>query len=636
MPDWPNDQGAAEFSPLRAFVTNFPVAAAHISGDRIWLNSLAEEIVGYRASELATLEDWGNAVHRTDEPQAKAVYVDARNEGFPRPVVLTIYRKDGTKRLVEFSAYLGGNEEVWVMRDVTDARRAEQELRDREQRLQVAVTTAGVGIWEVDLESATMSADTPTRRLFGMSDQPGSDSLDEYIQRVRLDDQSRLREAIDTAVEAQSTFDIEIQVRSGHGRYRWRRLHGTAAHEAETLRSRLIGAVRDIDSYKRMDERLLHAAQMESLGNLAGGVAHDFNNLLAVIQGQVEFVAREPNLSEKAAVRLQSIERAVAKGAEMVASLMELGQTHAQTTELIDVNRVIETTSASMERIVDEDVKLELSLQATTPFVRFGEGRLSAVVLNLASNARDAMPVGGLLTIATTNTPPPQQTRDESEQPWLRLTVEDTGIGMNADTRARIFEPFFTTKAPGLGTGLGLASVYDAVIDAGGMIDVDSIPGQGTTFSIYLPCTQTSGASTSATPPPIHPAVLGQTIMVVEDDAAILDVTADILRGAGYRVIQALGPGEAQDLVAGGQRPDLLLTDVVMPEVSGPQLAADILRQLPEMVVLYMSGHAPEGRPGMPPNDALLLHKPFSHEQLLHRIAELLPDPDPEGHAPGS
>ena len=160
-----------------------------------------------------------------------------------------------------------------------------------------------------------------------------------------------------------------------------------------------------------MDERLLHAAQMESLGNLAGGVAHDFNNLLAVIQGQVEFVAREPNLSEKAAVRLQSIERAVAKGAEMVASLMELGQTHAQTTELIDVNRVIETTSASMERIVDEDVKLELSLQATTPFVRFGEGRLSAVVLNLASNARDAMPVGGLLTIATTNTPPPQQTR---------------------------------------------------------------------------------------------------------------------------------------------------------------------------------------------------------------------------------
>ncbi len=629
MSDSSTDRSAtgAEASPLRALVEGFPGAAAHITGDSIWLNRLAGEIVGYRASELTTLDEWGNAVHRLDEPQAKAAYVTARAEGFPRPVVLTVYRREGSPRLVEFSAYRGRDEEVWIMRDVTDARRAEQELRDREQRLQVAVATAGLGIWEMDLNAATIASDPATRRLFGVSEQGRSNLLADYLERVLPDDRSRLEEAINTAVENESTLDIELQVRSVQGRARWLRLHGTSVLHGETPQARLVGAVRDIDSYKRMDERLLHAAQMESLGNLAGGVAHDFNNLLAVIRGQVEFVGREPGLSDKAAVRLQSIERAVTKGAEMVASLMQLGQPQAPTTELIDVNKVLEATVVSIERIVGEDVKIELQLKATAPFVRFGEGRLSAVVINLATNARDAMPVGGLLTIATATTPATEQTPDGTEQPWLRLTVEDTGIGMDAETRARIFEPFFTTKAPGLGTGLGLASVYDAVIDAGGVIEVESVPGQGTTFSIDLPCTRSTSRPADTTPTSNQPAPRGQVVMVVEDDATILEITADIIRGAGYRVIEALGPGEAQELVASGQRPDLMLTDVVMPELSGPQLAAKLRQQIPRMPVLYMSGYAPEGRAGTQIDEALLIHKPFSHRQLLDRIADLLPDP---------
>jgi len=629
MSDLSTDRSAtgAEASPLRALVEGFPGAAAHIKGEVIWLNRMAEEIVGYRASELTTLDAWGNAVHRQVEPQAKTVYLAARSEGFPRPVVLTVYRRDGSPRLVEFSAYLGGDEEVWIMRDVTDARRAEQELRDREQRLQVAVATAGLGIWEMDLNAATIASDSSTRRLFGLSDHGRSNLLADHLERVLPDDRSRLEEAINTAVENQSTLDIELQARSVQGRARWLRLHGTAVLDGETPQARLIGAVHDIESYKRMDERLLHAAQMESLGNLAGGVAHDFNNLLAVIRGQVEFVAREPNLSEKAAVRLQSIERAVTKGAEMVASLMQLGQPQAPTTELIDVNEVLESTAASLERIVGEDVKIELQLRAVAPFVKFGEGRLSAVVINLATNARDAMPVGGLLTIATTTTPATEQAPDGADQQWLRLTVEDTGIGMDAETRARIFEPFFTTKAPGLGTGLGLASVYDAVIDAGGVIEVDSVPGQGTTFSIDLPCTRSTSRPADTTATLNQPAAQGQVVMVVEDDATILEVTADILRGAGYRVIEALGPGQAQEVVASGQRPDLTLTDVVMPELSGPQLAANLRRQIPGMPVLYMSGYAPEGRGGTQIDEALLIHKPFSHQQLLERIAHLLPDP---------
>lgn len=627
MAGWSNGQGAgdAAMSPLRALVAGFPGAAAHVSGDQIWLNGFAETIVGYRAHELTTLDEWGEAVHQDDEPRAKEMYLAAREAGFPQPVILTVFRKDGARRLVEFSAYMGGDEEVWVMRDVTDARRAEQELRDREQRLQVAVNTAGLGTWEWEVETGQIAGDSAARRLLGLGEQRGTDTYQEYLDRVLTDHRPRLEEAMATAIETRSAFDVELQVRATHGRHRWLRVAGTVVDDSNAPHIRLIGAVRDIDSYKRLDERLVHAAQMESLGQLAGGVAHDFNNLLAVIQGQVEFVGRETGISEKAAVRLHSIERAVAKGAEMVSTLMKLGHSNSTRLEIVNVNEILEATADSLAQIVGEDVTVEIRLDAALPYVKFDEARLSAVVLNLATNARDAMPVGGLLSIVTSNIPPADLSAEATGGSWLQLTVEDTGIGMDSVTRARIFEPFFTTKAPGVGTGLGLASVYDAIMDAGGLIDVDSTPGVGTVFTISLPSAPSMDPQTDAAPSPIQPAPHGQTVMVVEDDAAILEVTADILRGAGYRVVEARGPHEALEYASTGEKPDLLLTDVVMPDLSGPRLAARLAAQIPGLPVLYMSGYTSEGRGDMPMDDAQLIHKPFSHLHLLERVAQMLP-----------
>ncbi len=625
MPGWSREGGAQDpaSSPLRALVAGFPGAAAHISGDQIWLNAHAEAIVGYSADELTTLDAWGDAIYRDNEPEAREIYLAARAAGFPQPEVLTVIRKDGTPRLLEFSAYSGMDQEVWVLRDITDTRRAEQELRDREQRLQVAVATAGLGTWEWDVDAGKFTGDATTRRMFGVGS--GSAAFADYTACVLADDRARFVEAITAAIDRRSAFDVELRVRADHGRNRWLRMHGKVVDDSTTGRIRLIGAVHDIDSYKRLDERLVHAARMESLGQLAGGVAHDFNNLLAVIGGQVEFVGKEPGLSEKATARIESIERAVGKGADMVARLMELGRSTGGKAAVINLNEVVESTAGSLEQVVGEDITIELRLDAEIPYVKFDEARLSAVILNLATNARDAMPVGGLLLITTANTQPTADEPMHDDRPWVQLTVEDTGIGMDRDTRLRIFEPFFTTKAPGVGTGLGLASVYDAVMDAGGAIDVGSTRGAGTTFSIALPCTQPITGPPDGGHGATRAVSQGQTIMVVEDDAAILEIAADILRDAGYRVVAALGPHEALSYAEAGERPDLLLTDVVMPDLSGPSLAARLSEVIPGLPVLYMSGYTSVGRGEAPMDDAELIRKPFSHSQLLDRVAQLLP-----------
>ncbi len=527
--------------------------------------------------------------------------------------MLTVTRKDGTERLVEFSAFLGVDEELWIMRDVTDAVHAERELIERGQRLDVAVTASGLGIWEWDLENDLVTGDRRTLRLFGLADADADQPRRRYVERVTEEDRARFDELRNT-ISAAGAFDVELRVRSDHGRTRWLRLYGTI-DDTDARRGRVIGAVRDIDSYKRLDERLVHAAQMESLGQLAGGVAHDFNNLLAVIQGQVEFVMKDPGLTEKSLARLSSIERAVTRGADMVAALMQLGRSSASSSAVIDVHEQVESALDSLERMVGADITVSLDLAASSPFVRFDEARFSAVILNLATNARDAMPLGGHLALGTRDVEPLEGNRS------FELTIEDTGIGMDAETRERIFEPFFTTKNEGLGTGLGLASVYDTVLDAGGSIDVTSTPGAGTTFTITFPVTLPAAVPAAKPESPTDtPDRRNHSILVVEDDAAILDLTAELLRNAGYDVATASGPDVAIERIDDGVVPDLLLTDVVMPGMSGPVLADILGARLPAMRVLFMSGYTQERQGAVAIDADQLIHKPFNHRQLLDRI----------------
>ena len=614
--------GDAAAERLRALVADYPGAAVHLHGNAIWFNSFVEELIGYEASDLATLDDWFATVFVDLEQQAREVYETSRGNRFPKPEVLTITRKDGAQRVVEFSGYMGKGEEVWFLRDLTETRRAVQALRDREERLQVTVDVAKLGTWEWDVDTGRMTGDDTARRFFGLSDEPDEATFDAYIGRVHSDDRPRLEDAIGTAIETRLPFDVELRVRRDEGRGRWLHVHGIVGQEVDSQGLRVIGAIQDIDDHKRLDERLIHSARMESLGRLAGGIAHDFNNLLVVIQGHLEFVANEPELSADTAKRIQSIASAVTKGAEMVSSLMQLGRSTSEIAGTVDINTWLGSRSDTLQQVVGKNVAVEYELEATAPFVRFDEARLASVVLNLATNARDAMPRGGVLRIATRNSPANNEAGSDAERQTVEVVFADTGVGMDPATRDRIFEPFFTTKGPGVGTGLGLASAYEAVLDAGGEISVASVLGEGAVFTTYLPSVQPDRTDPEPKPVQLERPVHDELIMVAEDDAEVLELAADILRSAGYRVLEALGPHEALEYVAVGEQPDLLLSDVVMPDLSGPELAARLGDQLPALSVLYMSGYASEASTDLDDDD--LIRKPFSHHHLLDRVAKRL------------
>jgi signal transduction histidine kinase/CheY-like chemotaxis protein len=611
--------------PLRALVAGYPGAAVHLWGKAIWFNSFAEDLIGYEASELTDVDAWFAAVFGGSEPTAREVYHTSRRASFPQPDVLAITHKDGAERVVEFSGYTGVGEEVWFMRDLTEAHRSEQALRNREQRLQVTVDVARLGTWEWEVETGRMAGDETARRLFGLSDEPQEATYEAYLGRVHSDDRPRLEDAIGVAIETRQPFDVEFRVRRDETRWRWLHVRGTVAEGDDSPSLRVIGAIQDIDDHKRLDQRLIHAARMESLGQLAGGIAHDFNNLLVVIQGHLEFVKAEPELSVSATKRLDSIASAVGKGADMVSSLMQLGRSKSETANTVDINAWFNAGRDTLRQLVGENVTVEFQLDAAAPFVRFDDAHLAAVALNLATNARDAMPGGGTLHITTRNVSPHNDTVTDAELPGIELVFADTGTGMDRATRERIFEPFFTTKPPGVGTGLGLASAYEAIIDAGGEIGVASTPGQGSTFTIHLPSVAPDAEAPANDPIQIERSDRDELIMVAEDDAEVLELAADILRSAGYRVLEALGPHEALEYVAAGEKPDLLLSDAVMPDLSGPRLAARLVEQLPDLPVLYMSGYASEGSAGVTIDDDDLIRKPFSHLHLLERVAQRLP-----------
>ena len=609
-----------EGSLLRTLVEAFPGAAVHIAGDQVWCNAQAESVIGYPASEVATLDAWFEIVFAGHAQEVLRIYQARRGAGFAQPDVLRVARRDGSTRLVEFSGFRDDGQEVWFLRDVTEARSADQALRDREQQLRVTVDLARLGMWEWDLTTGHLVGDAVARALYGLDNDQADQTLEAFMSRVTPEHRASFEDAMGTAIEAAGTFDIEFEVSHSDGSRHWLHELGRVLVDDEGEPERVIGAARDITARKRLEDELVHAAQMESIGLLASGIAHDFNNLLAVIQGHVEFVSREPTLPTGVGTRLESVEAAVARGAAMVADLMQLGRPVTRVT-VVDINERLEAGADTLRQIAGVDVAVELRLEATAPLVEFDPTRLGAVVLNLATNARDAMPDGGLLRITTRNGLKPH---DGDGEVGVQVIVEDTGVGMDSESCQRLFQPFYTTKAPGVGSGLGLATSYDTIIDAGGSIEVASQPGQGTTFTIWLPCTERLMVPDQPAKSPLQEPVSAGRILVVEDDPEVLEITTDILRTAGHRVLEALGPHEALELLAAGEEPDLLLTDVVMPDLTGPELAARFKERLPDLEVLFMSAYSSKGQHGLSTDDDRLIRKPFSHQRLLDQVRRLL------------
>jgi two-component system, cell cycle sensor histidine kinase and response regulator CckA len=416
----------------------------------------------------------------------------------------------------------------------------------------------------------------------------------------------------------------EAALREGAADYVEKHLVG--AHLERSIRY----ALRNWQSSRALhdrEEQLRQSQKMEAIGRLAGGVAHDFNNLLTAIIGYTDMIAERSDLDPSTAREVGEIRRAADRGAALTRQLLAFSRKQFLHPTIININESVAGLLHMLPRLIGDHIRTDARLGTGLGFVMADASQIEQVIVNLVLNARDAMPAGGQVSIETANVELTEE-RLAAEGlvlepgPYVMLVITDTGVGMDETTRAHAFEPFFTTKAKGKGTGLGLATVYGIIDQSGGGIAVDSAPGRGTSIRIYLPVT-------NAAPVPERPQISPngtegtETLLLVEDNEAIREISSQALRRRGYTVFEARDAEEALDWAARSpQHADMLITDVVMPGMSGPNLAARLMKQNPNIRVLYMSGYTDDATEvhgafwgGVP-----LLQKPFTPSQLAERV----------------
>jgi len=440
-------------------------------------------------------------------------------------------------------------------------------------------------------------------------------------------DRAMLRQAYRTTGHVDNA---EVRWRRRDGTVIIARLSGRAVADDQGRNAGVEMIAEDVTERRALEDQLRQAQKMEAIGRLAGGVAHDFNNLLTAIIGYSDLV-REQIASETTRRDLDEVRAAAMRAAELTRQLLAFSRKQVLTPAVLDLNLRVGGLQAMLQRLIGEHVKLQTSLSADLWRVKGDAGQVEQVIVNLAVNARDAMPHGGRLTIGTHNQDVDAAlARRLGAMPtgrYVVLTVTDTGSGMDAETKKHLFEPFFTTKDRGKGTGLGLASVYGIVKQSDGFIFVDSEPGQGTTFTIYLPQVEQAAEPEPEHEAPPPPAKGHETVLLVEDEEAVRRLATQALQRQGYRVLAAADGDEALEHFRHADGPiELLLCDIVMPGMSGPDLAIRLLNECPELKVLFMSGYTDDllvPYKGRFP-DAPLLQKPFSPMELTTRVRNVL------------
>ena len=468
-----------------------------------------------------------------------------------------------------------------------------------------------------------------------------------WLAAIHPDDREPLLEADRKARREGAEYAIEARLRRHDGAYRWFLRRAKPFRDRTGRVTEWYGTNTDIEDQKRaleaaqqanlemqaemrrrqeVEQQLLHAQKMEAVGRLAGGVAHDFNNLLTAIGGYAELIRASVEDNAVLTDYANTLLEAAGRAGALTGQLLALSRRQANHPCTFHLNEAVRQISRMLQRIIGEDVALATDLGPDLACIYADRFQVDQVILNLAVNARDAMPRGGRLAIGTANARlaggavPGLAAGD-----YVLLTVSDNGVGMEPATKARIFEPFFTTKPEGKGTGLGLPIVYGIVTQSGGGIVVDSEPGQGTQFRIYLPAHAAEDTGPD-TPVRVAAAGAGARILIVEDDRTLRLFAAEVLRKAGYTVLEARTPAEALRIARAGVGIDLLLSDVVMPGLNGPEMAERIRAALPAMRLLFMSGYsdAQTIQEGVLDRGIPFLPKPFTAAVLLARVEETL------------
>jgi PAS domain S-box-containing protein len=623
------------------------------SGHFVEANQNAERLFGFSREELFRLDPVAVSppTQPDGQPSAEAArhYIGRALRG-EKPVFEWVHRNAAGQdvpceiRLVRLPSS-GRNLCRGSIVDISERKQAEQARARLEAELRVSETSyreifdnASDAIFVLDLGTGRiLDANARASELTGYSKEElvNDDPARLYLEEAPFSHQAGLEKLRLAATGAAQTFEWKARHKGGRPYFAEMNLRKASI----AGRERLLLFMRDITERKRLEqtlrqteEQLRHSQKMEAIGRLAGGVAHDFNNLLSVVLGYSTLVLASFEPNDPRAADIVEIKTAGERAAKLTKQLLAFSRQQVLAPAIVDLNDIVSRMDHMLRRLIGEDIHLRTETEPNLGKVKVDEGQIEQVIMNLAVNARDAMPNGGTLTIATSNVLlGEEETRTRGLAPGLfvRLSVSDTGIGMDPRVKSRIFEPFFTTKEKGKGTGLGLSTVLGIIGQSGGTISVQSQPGEGTTFDIDLPITTDRGELPRSTTPP-RTLSGSETLLLVEDEERLRILTRSILVNAGYDVIAAENAADALQRCEDRTRNiDLLVTDVVMPDMNGRELAQHAKRLRPGMKVLYVSGYADTSMFDHRAfaGDGAFLQKPITPQSLLRKVRETLDAP---------
>jgi len=521
---------------------------------------------------------------------------------------------------------IGRDRVISIIRDITRRRTAEEELRRRDEQYRLVTDGLPVLISYVDRDGRYQFVNRAHEQMF---ERPREDFIGVPLStQLGTAAYARLKTYVDRVLGGEAVnFENTVPI---HGKTR----HVTASYvphrAADGTVQGFFALVVDVTEHRRLEEQLRHAQKMEALGRLAGGIAHDFNNLLMVIGTATEFARRAIADGRNASADLDTIAEATQRAGALTRQLLAFSRRDVTRHELVDVDDVVRDTEKMLRRVIGEHIQLVMALASEGTLVLADRGHLEQVVMNLAINARDAMPAGGTLTLRTARRVVSDRGPGVEPGTYVEITVADTGVGMEDSVRRRAFEPFFTTKDVDKGTGLGLAMVYGIATQYRGTAVVESAPGAGTTFRVYFPDAKGEVTAPAASEPVPQPRA-SERVLLVEDEGAVRALVRRALEAKGYAVIEAADGPAALALAERHASIDIMISDVIMPRLSGPALVEQLRARWPRLPVLFMSGY-PEhhmkdlalsaGTPELPPTG--FLAKPFTLDEMFVRLRQLL------------
>ncbi len=609
-------------------------------GVQMFVNPSAAAMLGYAVEELINRKSHSLWHHTKADgspyPKEECPICRAYQKGEIVRSNEVFWRKDGSSFPVEFTvtpilenhASAGS---VLTFEDITGRRKAEEALRTSESSLREAQRIAHIGNWNLDLVSNLLIWSDEIYRIFEIDPQQFDASYEAFLTLIHPEDREIVNKAYTDSVRSCLPYNIVHRLLMKDGRVKYVTEQCETAYDQDGKPLRSIGTIQDISGQKKLEDQLRQAQKMESIGTLAGGIAHDFNNILSAIIGYGSMTQMKMDSNDPLKHNVEQMLEAADRAAQLTHSLLAFSRKQALRMRPFDLNEVIRKVERLLVRLIGEDIEFGTCLSATALTIMADSGQIEQVLMNLATNARDAMPKGGMLAIRT------ERSIIDSEfvkmhgcgRPgeYALVSVADTGIGMDAETQKKIFEPFFTTKEVGKGTGLGLAMVYGIITQHEGFVNVYSEQGKGTTFRLYLPLTSSPESGEKKELAKEHPAGGTETILLAEDDEAVRILTKTVLEEWGYTVIAAIdGEDAVNKYKENRDKIRLLLFDLIMPNKTGKEAYEEIRAIRPDIKVIFSSGYAPDTiREKVSLGDeVLVVNKPVSPLELLKKVRSLL------------